>query len=291
MRTVSLLFHDVYLTDPRESGFVSAAADRYKLRLPDFEAQLQGLADLTRRRQGYGASALQGRRASLVRLASPFTITVDDGGVSFYTLVADRLEALGWRAHCFVSTAMIGHPGFLSAAQIRELDARGHVIGSHSVSHPPRFSACTPGQMRDEWSHSRAALEDALGHEVVVASVPGGYYSRRVAESAAESGLKVLYNSEPTTAARNAHGLRLAGRYTLRQGDPTDAAARLVASRWARYAAWASWNAKGIVKPILGPSYRRVADWVLGGAHRPASAKATAVPRSLGERGTRPTWS
>jgi peptidoglycan/xylan/chitin deacetylase (PgdA/CDA1 family) len=241
MKAVSLLFHDVYLTDPRESGFVSAAADRYKLRLPDFEAQLKGLKDVGR----------------------PFTMTVDDGGVSFYTLIADRLEAFGWRAHCFVSTGMIGHEGFLSAAQIRELDARGHVIGSHSVSHPPRFSACTPGQMRNEWSHSRAALQDVLGHEVVVASVPGGYYSRRVAESAAESGLKVLYNSEPTIAARNAHGLRLVGRYTLRQGDPNESAARLVASPWARCTAWASWNAKGIVKPILGPSYRRVADWVL----------------------------
>jgi hypothetical protein len=31
MRLVSLLFHDVYDADPRESGFASDAADRYKL--------------------------------------------------------------------------------------------------------------------------------------------------------------------------------------------------------------------------------------------------------------------
>lgn len=253
MSTVSLLFHDVYVTDPRESGFVSPAADRYKLALPDFEAQLNGLKTVDR----------------------PFTMTVDDGGVSFYTLVADRLEAFGWRAHCFVSTGMIGHPGFLSAAQIRELDGRGHTIGSHSVTHPARFSACSLDRMRDEWSRSRHVLEDLLGHEVVVASVPGGYYSRRVAETAAESGLQVLFNSEPTTAVRNTNGLLVSGRYTIRQGDPVDTARKLVAkSPWARGAAWASWNAKGIVKPILGPSYRRVADWVLAGAQR-----------------TRPTWS
>jgi peptidoglycan/xylan/chitin deacetylase (PgdA/CDA1 family) len=242
MNPVSLLFHDVYLSDPGESGFVSPAADRYKLALPDFEAQLNGLKDVGR----------------------PFTITVDDGGVSFYTLLAERVEALGRRAHCFVSTAMIGSPGFLSAAQIRELDARGHLIGSHSVTHPARFSACSLDQMRDEWSRSRRTLEDILGHEVVAASVPGGYYSRRVAETAAESGLTRLFNSEPTTAVRNANGLLVVGRYTIRQGDPPDAAGRLVAeSPWARSAAWASWNAKGIVKPLLGPSYRRVADWVL----------------------------
>lgn len=261
MNRISLLFHDVYLTDPAESGFSSAAADRYKLRLPDFEAQLEGLKNAGR----------------------SFTLTVDDGGVSYYTLLADRLEAQGRRAHCFVTTGMIGRPGFLSAAQIRELDARGHVIGSHSVTHPARFSACTPVQMREEWSRSRAALEDILGHEVTVASVPGGYYSRQVAETAAESGLKALFNSEPTTAVREAGGIQVIGRYTIRQGDPAALAGRLVApSPWARYAAWASWNAKGIVKPLLGPSYRRVADWVLAGR---APAR-----RSVREGG-RPTWS
>src|SRR5262245_13907846 len=44
MRVVSLLYHDVFLRDPAESGFSSQAADRYKLSLSDFEAQLAALA-------------------------------------------------------------------------------------------------------------------------------------------------------------------------------------------------------------------------------------------------------
>jgi len=44
MRTISLLFHDVYDADPRESGFRSGAAGRYKLSIRDFEAQLAGVA-------------------------------------------------------------------------------------------------------------------------------------------------------------------------------------------------------------------------------------------------------
>ena len=111
----------------------------------------------------------------------PFLITVDDGGVSYYTMLADRLEARGWRGYCFVSTNQIGTRGFLDAAQIRELDQRGHLIGSHSASHPTRFSACTPEQMREEWTISRQVLEDILGHDVTLASVPGGYYSKAVA--------------------------------------------------------------------------------------------------------------
>ena len=41
MPLVSLLFHDVYRGEPRESGFDSAAADRYKLSVPEFETQLR----------------------------------------------------------------------------------------------------------------------------------------------------------------------------------------------------------------------------------------------------------
>jgi hypothetical protein len=46
MRPVSLLFHDVYESEPRESGFRSPAADRYKLSVTQFEAQLDGLLEL-----------------------------------------------------------------------------------------------------------------------------------------------------------------------------------------------------------------------------------------------------
>ena len=76
MPLVSLLFHDVYAANPHESGFVSPAADRYKLSVAEIDAQLSGLGQF-----------------------SDFRITVDDGGVSYYTQLADRLETRGWRGH------------------------------------------------------------------------------------------------------------------------------------------------------------------------------------------------
>lgn len=246
MHPVSLLFHDVYAADRRESGFASAAADRYKLSAADFDAQIEGLA-------------------SVPAIQNPFVITVDDGGVSYYTMVADRLEALGWRGHCFVTTDLIGSRGFLDAAQIRELDARGHVIGSHSASHPGRFSACGVDRMRHEWSCSRRELEDLLGHEVVAASVPGGYYSKTVAHTARDAGLRMIFTSEPMTTAHNEEGCIVIGRFTIRRGDAPDTARRLVLpAPWTRWSAWASWNTKGVIKPLLGPAYMRVADYVLG---------------------------
>ena len=191
-------------------------------------------------------------------------ITFDDGGESYYTATADRLEALGWRGHCFVTTDFIGQRGFLTAAQIRELDARGHLIGSHSASHPARFSALTTGEMLREWAESRQALEDLLGRAVTVASVPGGYFARSVASVAAECGFRVLFTSEPTSKTSSADDCAVIGRYTIRRGHAPDMAQRFVmASPWTRCGAWAGWNAKAIAKPLLGRSYSRIADWLL----------------------------
>jgi peptidoglycan/xylan/chitin deacetylase (PgdA/CDA1 family) len=243
MQPVSLLFHDVFVSDASESGFNSPAADRYKLSIAEFDAQLGE------------TNALRTAR-----------LTFDDGGVSFYTIVADKLEARGLHAYCFVTSGFIGRPGFLDDAQIRELDRRGHVIGTHSASHPTRFSALSRSDMRREWIESRERLEDVLGHAVTTGSVPGGYFSRDVGRAAAEADLFLLFNSEPVRSMHVIEGCAIAGRFTIRGGAPSDRARRLVhTSPWARSKEWAAWNAKGLVKPVLGSSYPRVAERIYGG--------------------------
>jgi peptidoglycan/xylan/chitin deacetylase (PgdA/CDA1 family) len=278
MRTISLLFHDVYRTQPDESGFVSAAANRYKLALTDFEAQLDGIACARSDSPVLMGSSENRVEAQTLSGSAPFVITVDDGGVSYYTTVAERLEERGWRGHCFVTTDFIDSDGFLSRGQIRELADRGHIIGSHSASHPARFNSLPFHQLASEWARSRATLEDILGRPVDVGSVPGGYYSPVVARAAREAGIRVLFTSEPVTRVDVRHGCLLAGRFTIRRGDPNDLPRRLVStSPAARSVAWASWNAKGLVKPLLGRSYTRIADWLLAEppAAQPARAKLT----------------
>jgi hypothetical protein len=118
--------------------------------------------------------------------------------------------------------------------------------------------------MRKEWSDSRQQREDILCHAVTVASIPGGYFSTHVARAAAAAGLQMLFTSEPTTRTSDIDGCALVGRFTIRRGDPPDMARRLAASSpWTRCGAWAGWNAKALVKPILGASYARIADWLL----------------------------
>jgi hypothetical protein len=297
MRAISLLFHDVFIDDPGESGFVSAAANRYKLTVADFAAQLDGVAaaradlpilaselecHLPKRLNGVSyddqsvpAGPPRWRRTRrnpphTSASITPFAITVDDGGESYYTTVAERLERRGWRGHCLVTTDFIGGRGFLSRTQIRELAGRGHVIGSHSASHPARFNTLPFHRIASEWARSRAALEDIIGRRVDVASVPGGSYSPVVARAACEAGIRVVFTSEPITRVATSGGCVLVGRFTIRRGDANDLARRLVsASSGARARAWTSWNAKGLVRPLLGPSYASIADWLL--ATRPSN--------------------
>jgi len=262
---LSFLFHDVYRVRPDESGFVGSAADRYKLSVTEFDRQLAGLLLV---REDW--PLLITRSIGSANCTSRFAVTVDDGGISYRTYVADRLEELGWRGHCFVTTGCIGRRGFLDRAQIRELFQRGHVIGSHSVSHPARFSTCSWNQMVGEWKDSRETLSDLLGEDVTVASVPGGYYSERVAIAASEAGFRALFTSEPETRMRMVNGCMVTGRFTVRNSCGPDFTARLALLRpSALLREWLSWNGKKVAKSVLGSAYPRVAR---------AVAPARAVP-------------
>ncbi len=254
---VTLLYHDVYAAHADESGFGGAAADRYKLPLEEFEAQLAELAETI-----VYPPVLVNEVGAETRLLPPLAITVDDGGISFHSHVAARLEAHGWRGHCFVTTGCIGRPGFLHKHHLRDLHARGHLIGSHSVTHPRRFAACTPEIMLREWSDSRHALQDILGADVTAASVPGGHFSATVARAAAAAGLDALFTSEPETRVHAIGGCRVFGRYTVRPGCRHDLPARLAHGDAAlRQREWLAWNGKKALKTVLGAGYPLLADW------------------------------
>src|SRR6267142_6010714 len=102
----------------------------------------------------------------------PVLLTFDDGGESAYGCVADLLERAGWRGHFLITTDFLDRPGFVTRAQVRDLAARGHEIGSHTCSHPTPMAGCRWEHLVDEWTRSTAVLADVLGAPVRLASVP-----------------------------------------------------------------------------------------------------------------------
>ena len=264
MSVLTILYHDVVDGDWDQSGFPGAPAARYKLQREEFARHLAAIAASA----GVAAAVKAVSIDDAIAKPAPgqFLFTVDDGGSS--TLhIADELEKRAWRGHFFITTDRTGTPGFLTSAEIRELDRRGHVIGSHSCSHVAWMSELPEHRLFAEWSGSRARLGDITGHPVDVASVPGGYYAPRVAAAAARAGLRILFTSEPTVATIEIDGCTVLGRFTVYRGMTAVQAARLVAgSHAARSLQSAIWSAKKMAKTHARPVWRTAHKLVYGRA-------------------------
>lgn len=261
MKVLSILYHDIIEHDAYDdSGFPGPAAARYKLSGKDFENHLEAISGVL-----CSTPATVFELHNMANVQEPrLLITFDDGGASA-PRIAEMLEKRKWRAHFFITTDCIGKPAFVSAHQIRELRKQGHVIGSHSCSHPRRMSDCSSDQLLIEWQRSAETLTEILGEPVTVASVPGGNYSARVARTAAQAGIKFLFTSEPTSRRYMVDGCWILGRYGILRGMSADAAADFAAGRpLPRFQQWAAWNAKKALKNIGGNYYHRLRDLSLG---------------------------
>ena len=265
LKVAALLYHDV-VDDGRddESGFPGAAAGRYKLRSEDFDLHLQALA-----RSAQGPPAVFDDIQAGGR-AVPWLLTFDDGGSSALA-IGEQLAERGWRGHFFVTVDYIGTAGFLGPNAIRSLRELGHVIGSHSCSHPERMSRCTWAELLHEWGRSAEVLSEILGQPVTVASVPAGHYGRVVARAAAAAGVRTLFTSEPVLTTRDVDGCRVVGRFTIQRGArPETASALACAHLLPRTRQFAFWNAKKAAKAVGGEHYLRLRQWLLSGPLRRA---------------------
>lgn len=251
MQISSLGYHDVVEANTPLDDHRRVAAAHYALDRPAFRRHLEAI----------GAAGL---RATTTLPSAPgdgstLFLTFDDGAAGAYGVVAEELERLGWRGFFFVTTDWIAQPGFMSRSEIAELRRRGHVIGTHTRSHPRRMSSLGWEELVAEWDESREVLCDLLGETVEAGSVADGYYSKRVARAAASVGLRLLFNSEPTTAVGLVDECRILGRYSLLASSTAEQAAALATGRGtARLRQWAAWQAKKVVKAAAGEHYLAV---------------------------------
>ena len=115
---------------------------------------------------------------------------------------------------------MIGSPTFLDAAATRYLHSCGHVIGTHSHTHPDIFRALSFDQMIEEWRVSCDLLSDMLGVPCLMASVPGGDVSGRVFQSADLAGLQFLFTSSPVVIPKREGSCWVLGRVCPKARTP-----------------------------------------------------------------------
>ncbi len=125
----------------------------------------------------------------------PVLITFDDGYIDNYTKAFPILKKYKMKATLFMITDSIGASGFVTANQLKEMQAGGIDIESHTVSHRPVFTL-KDSELRLELHRSRKDLETLLGRPVRYIAYPGGFTNEKTATIAKEEGYRMGFTVE-----------------------------------------------------------------------------------------------
>ena len=197
--TVFLMYHELELPGrplcQDDPGYV-----RYIISADEFAAQMQQIHDLGLR----GVSV-----TDALKFAEPAAcITFDDGCETDFLRAAPALKELGFGATFYVVSGFIGKTGYLSIAQLLQLQSQGFEIACHSMSHPYLTDLDQAGLQR-EIADAKTMLEQMLGAPVQHFSCPGGRYDERVVQVAKRAGYQTVATSIPraNTAATDPFAL------------------------------------------------------------------------------------
>jgi peptidoglycan/xylan/chitin deacetylase (PgdA/CDA1 family) len=142
-------------------------------------------------------ACLRGERPTPARAV---VLTFDDAYAGFVEHALPVLRRRGLPAVVYAISDWLGRrmswsapepgraePRLMSAAQLREVQAAGITIGSHSASHA-KLGELDPERQRRELIDSRAALEDVLGGEVRHLCYPFGSFDLTTIDAARDAG-------------------------------------------------------------------------------------------------------
>lgn len=229
----ALGYHEV-TDEPETSGFQRPGARPFTVRRAAFGDHLAAI----------GRAGIDPEVVSDIELSQPgrhVILTFDDGGKSAM-YIGDELSRRGWRGHFFIVTARTGTRTFLDPGEIRHLRSCGHVIGTHSHSHPDIFRDLTVTGMLEQWRVSRDRLSQILGESCKSGSVPGGHISPAVLLSAGAAGLEYLFTCEPTLMPVRVGECWVLGRVLIKSDTSSQRVERL--------ASFQGWDAAMMVRRV-----------------------------------------
>lgn len=231
------MYHDIYLQSPEESGLSTGL---YKIKIDEFERQIETIKQI------------EGDHPNTISL------TFDDGGSSFFSPIAEILDKYQLKGYFFIATKHIGTNGFITREQIKDIDSRGHFIGSHSHSHPENILSLSDDEIDNEWRCSISILEAIVGHQIHVASIPNGYQARKVLESANRCGIKELFTSRPGCEERKFKDIVVKGRFVVLNGMTSKDIIDITSDSFTRWKLLVKWSALNVLKSFLGTRYEPI---------------------------------
>ncbi|MEU2155773.1 polysaccharide deacetylase family protein [Streptomyces sp. NPDC019396] len=216
-RVPVLLYHAV-MEDP--PGWIA----EFSVTPRDFAAQLDAVRASGRTPVTISALTdhLRGRGAPLP--PRPVLLTFDDGFADLPGPTAEALASRHLPATAYLTTGAIT-PGLRSLlppapmmrlAQAPLLEQYGMEVGGHTATHP-QLDTLGPRRLRHELRHSKAVLEDTLGHEVRHLAYPHGYNSRVVRRAARAAGYESAVAVRHALSSERDEAYRIA-RLIVRRG-------------------------------------------------------------------------
>jgi len=157
--------------------------------ISDFDAQMKFLADS-------GCVTITpdelyaGLNGEIELPPKPVLITFDDGYIDNYTNAFPILKKYNLRATIFIIPAFTSvYPNYMTWEQLKELEANGITIESHTLTHP-KLEELPDDEIRNELLNSKTMLEEQLGHPIEFLAYPTGTYNLHIAGIAQDLGYK-----------------------------------------------------------------------------------------------------
>jgi len=150
----------------------------------------------------------------------PVMITFDDGWGEDMWIARQFLDPRGMPTVFFVYTGAVGTPAFLTWPEVKGLEAGGHEVLSHTVSHP-NLMQVPDARLSTEMRDSRARLEQELGHPVECFAYPFGSYDGRVLKAASDAGYRLAVIADGPSATDASPALELP-RWKMAYGEPLE---------------------------------------------------------------------
>jgi peptidoglycan/xylan/chitin deacetylase (PgdA/CDA1 family) len=107
-------------------------------------------------------------------------LTFDDGTAD-HLRAGEELARRGLPGIFFVPAGKVDSAGYLTQEEVRELQALGHVIGSHAYHHAP-LEELSRSEVALELTRSRDLLSDLLETKIRYFAPPGGITNRFLSE-------------------------------------------------------------------------------------------------------------
>jgi peptidoglycan/xylan/chitin deacetylase (PgdA/CDA1 family) len=197
---------------------VSEAAGDYSISTSVFDAQIEYL-----RGQDVHWHTATGLAENLGKLDSPnhVCVTFDDGDSSALDPTLALVESGGKCTHFMIPGRIERkQKSTLSWSQVRELDAAGVEIGSHSFSHP-WLTRLSDDELEREVADSRRLLEDKLGKAVTSFAYPYGDYNARVIDAVRKSGYRCAFSTRHIYVSNDMN------RFTIPRFEPLESVEQL----------------------------------------------------------------